>query len=247
MNTALYEARRAWRWMVDGFALFMKAPLMWMALTVVMALLWIVSFLIPALGPLLFNLLSPVLFAGLMLGCRTLERGGRLEPGHLLAGFQTNTVALVTVGGVYLAGSIVIVGVVMAITGGPVLQAMLQKGAAAVHTIPGAARDMGLALLTGFVLYVPLLMVVWFAPILIAFHELTPVAAMKRSLAACLVTWFAFLVYGAILLLLFIAAVPLLIGLLVLLPVVFCSIYASYKDIFAIADSSPEPPGKPTA
>lgn len=241
MRAALYEARRAWQWIVDGFALFLKAPLMWMALTVVMALLWIVSFLIPALGPLLFNLLSPVLFAGLMLGCRTLERGGRLEPGHLVAGFRTNTAALVTVGGVYLVGSIVILAVVWAIAGGPVLQTLLQKGAAAVHAIPGAARGIGFALLAGFVLYLPLLMVVWFAPILVAFHDMKPVDAMKRSLAACLVNLIAFLVYGAILLLLFMVAVPLLIGLLVLLPVLFCSIYASYKDIFAIADG-PEPP-----
>jgi len=246
MNTALYEARRAWQWIVDGFALFMRAPVTWMALTVVLALAWIVSFLIPALGPLLFNLLSPVVFAGLMLGCRTLERGGRLEPGHLLAGFQTNTGALVAVGGVYLVGSLVILGIVWTIAGGSILQTLLQKGAAAVHAIPGAARSMGFALLAGFLLYLPLLMVVWFAPILIAFHGLTPVAAMKRSLAACLVTWLAFLFYCAILLLLFIIAVPLLVGLLVLLPVVFCSIYASYKDIFAITDG-PEPPAHPTA
>ena len=245
MNGALYEARRAWRWIVDGFALFLKAPLMWIALTVVMALLWIVSFLVPALGPLLFNLLSPVVFAGLMLGCRSLERGGRLEAGHLLAGFQTNPVALVTVGGVYLVGSIIILAVVWAIAGGSVLQALLQKGAAATHAIPGAARSMGLALLTGFALYLPLLMLIWFAPILVAFHGLKPVDAMKRSLAACLVNWLAFLVYGAILLVLFVAAVPLFVGLLVLMPVLFGSIYASYKDIFAIADSSPEPPGNP--
>jgi uncharacterized membrane protein len=143
-------------------------------------------------------------------------------------------------------GSLVILGIVWTIAGGSVLQTLIQKGAPAVHAIPGAARSMGFALLAGFLLYLPLLMVVWFAPILIAFHGMTPVAAMKRSLAACLVTWLAFLVYGAILLLLFIAAVPLLVGLLVLLPVVFCSIYASYKDIFAITDV-PEPPGSPQA
>ena len=244
MNAALYAARRAWQWIADGFALFLKAPLMWMALTVVMALLWVVSFLIPVLGPLLFNVLSPVVFAGLMLGCRTLERGGRLEPGHLLAGFRANPVGLVTVGAVYLAGSLIIVSVVWMVAGGPVLQILLEKGAPAVHATPDGARSLGLALLTGVILYLPLLMVVWFAPILIAFHELTPVAAMKRSLAACLVNWLAFLVYCAFLFLLFMIAVPLLIGLLVLLPLLFCSVYASYKDIFAISDD-PDPPGNP--
>jgi uncharacterized membrane protein len=154
--------------------------------------------------------------------------------------------ALVTVGGVYLAGSIVIVGVVWMIAGDTVLQTLLQKGAPAVRAMPDGSRSVGLALFTGFVLYLPLLMVVWFAPILIAFHELAPVAAMKRSLAACLVNWFAFLVYGAILFLLFIVAVPLLVGLLVLVPLFFCSIYASYKEIFAIPDESPEPPRNPS-
>jgi hypothetical protein len=41
---------------------------------------------------------------------------------------------------------------------------------------------------------------------------------------------------------LFIAAIPLFLALLVLLPVLFGSIYTSYKDIYAIADPAPEPP-----
>jgi uncharacterized membrane protein len=242
MSGATYDARRAWQWIAGGFALFLKAPLMWIALTLVMALLWIVSFLIPMLGPLLFNLLSPVLFAGLMLGCRALERGEELQLGHLFAGFQGHAVALVTVGGVYLVGSMIILSVVWAIAGGPVLQTLLQKGAAAMHAIPGASRSMGLALLTGSVLYLPLLMLIWFAPILVVFQGLKPVAAMKRSLAACLVNWLAFLIYGAMVLVLwFIATIPLLLGLLVLMPVLFCSNYASYKDIFVIADGDPPP------
>lgn len=242
MNGAIYDARRAWQWVVEGFALFIKAPLTWVALTLIMALLWIVSFLIPMLGPLLFNLLSPVLFAGLMLGCRALERGEELQLGHLFAGFQANTVALVTVGGVYVVGSTIILGVVWAIAGGPVLQTLLQKGAAAMHAIPGATRSMGLALLTGSVLYLPLLMLIWFAPILVVFRGMRPLNAMTRSLAACLVNWLAFLIYGAIVLVLwFIATIPLLLGLLVLMPVLFCSNYASYKDIFVIADGDPPP------
>jgi len=72
-------------------------------------------------------------------------------------------------------------------------------------------------------------------------ENMKPLDAMKRSLAACLYNWLAFLVYGAILLVLwFVASIPLLLGLLVLLPVLFCSIYASYKDVFgAPPDENP--------
>jgi uncharacterized membrane protein len=193
---------------------------------------------------LLFNLLSPALFAGLMLGCKALERGEELELAHLFAGFRNNGTALVTIGGVYLIGSIVVLGAVWATAGGTMLQTVLQKGATDIQMISGAVRSMALALLVGCVLYLPLLMLIWFAPILVVIEDMKPWDAMKRSLAACLFNWLAFLVYGAILLVLwFVASIPLLLGLLVLLPVLFCSIYASYKDIFGAPAGAP-PPGE---
>jgi uncharacterized membrane protein len=233
MSAQALDAGRGWAWIVEGFALFQKSPFMWIGLTVMLALIWIASLSIPVLGPLLFNLLSPALFAGLMLGCRGLERGEPLEPGHLFAGFRNHGTALVTIGGVYLIGSILVLGAVWATAGGSMLQTVLQKGATDVQMISGAMRSLALALLVGGLLYLPLLMLIWFAPLLIVFESMKPFDAMKRSLAACLFHWLAFLVYGAILLVLwFIATIPLLLGLLVLLPVLFCSIYASYKDIF---------------
>lgn len=246
MSAKALDAGRGWAWIVEGFALFRKSPLMWVALTVILALLWLASLSIPVLGPLLFNLLSPALFAGLMLGCRALEKGEQLEIPHLFAGFRNHGTALVTIGGVYLIGSIVVLGAVWATAGGTMLQSVLQKGATDIQMITGAVRSMAFALLVGCVLYVPLLMLVWFAPILVALEDMKPSDAMKRSLAACLYNWLAFLVYGAILLVLwFIASIPLLLGLLVLLPVLFCSIYASYKDVFGVPGGAPPPAGNP--
>jgi uncharacterized membrane protein len=233
MSAQALSAGRGWAWIVYGFALFQRSPFMWIALTVVLALLWIAALSLPVLGPVLFNLLSPALFAGLMVGCRALEQGRELELAHLFAGFKTHAAPLITIGGVYLVGSIVVLGAVWATAGGSMLQAVLQKGSGDVQMMAGALRSLALALLVGSALYLPLLMLIWFAPILIVIENMAAVAAMKRSLAACLFNWLAFLVYGAIMLLLwFIASIPLLLGLLVLLPVLFCSIYASYRDIF---------------
>lgn len=246
MKARVVEAGRGWQWIVDGFGLFRKYPLMWIALTVVLVLIWMVSFIIPLVGPLLFNLLSPVLFAGLMIGCKAVENGEELELPHLFAGFRKNPTALVTIGGVYLVGTIVVVGVIFMTAGGSMLPAVLDKSSGDVQEVAAAMRSMALALTVGFALYLPLLMLIWFAPLLVVFHDLTPLEAMKQSFFACLSNWLAFLVYGVIILVLwFIASIPLFLGLVVLLPVLICSLYASYKDIFVAAETKPAGGGNP--
>jgi len=76
-------------------------------------------------------------------------------------------------------------------------------------------------------------MAFWFAPILIAVHNLPPVDAMKASFVACLKNVLPFLVYGVIgMALAVVAAIPFFLGLIVLVPVLVASIYTSYRDIF---------------
>lgn len=221
---------------------------MWIALTIALALLWVVSLIIPVLGPLLFTLLSPLLFAGLMIGCRALENGEPLEIAHLFAGFKQQAAPLVTVGGVYLVGTVIVVGIVLVIAGGSMLPAVLSKPGADIETIRAAMRSMALALAVGAAIYLPLLMLIWFAPLLVVFNGLAPVAAMKLSFAACVRNMLPFMVYGAAILLLWLVlSLPAVLGaiggLLVIallvgsIPVLICSIYASYQDIFAARSS----------
>lgn len=222
-----------WQWIVDGFSLFRMAALPWIALTLLLTILWIVSLLIPILGPLLFNLFSAVLFAGVLIGCRAVEQGKPLEVKHLLAGFKFNLPALVTVGGVHLAGAIVILGIVFAVVGVSAFTAIQPGKAPDLAASMAILRNVLVALVIALVLYTPLIMAVWYAPALIVFDRLGAIDAMKQSFTACWINMTPFLVYGLALTLLFIAAsIPLLLGLLALLPVTFCSIYTSYRDIF---------------
>jgi len=225
---------------------------MWIALTIALALLWVASLIIPVLGPLLFTLLSPLLFAGLMIGCRALENGEPLEIAHLFAGFKQQAAPLVTVGGVYLVGTVIVVGIVLVIAGGPMLPAVLSKPGTDIETIRAAVRSMALALAVGAAVYLPLLMLIWFAPLLVVFNGLAPVAAMKLSFAACVRNMLPFMVYGAAILLLWLVlSLPAVLGaiggLLVIallvasIPVLICSIYTSYKDIFMRNLSAPGP------
>jgi uncharacterized membrane protein len=233
MRTRAVASGRGWEWIVEGFRLFRKSPFMWIALTLVLALIWMLMFAVKLIGPLLFNLLSPVFFAGFMVGCRDLEQGNELELGHLFAGFRGHAAPLVTVGGVYLVGMIVIFGAILLTTGGGMLSSALSAKHTDVEMMVAALRSLALALIVAFALYVPLLMAVWFAPLLIVFHGMPAVPAMKLSFEACWRNVMPFTLYGLVILVLwFLASIPLLLGLLVVLPVVLCSIYASYKDVF---------------
>lgn len=243
MEARVVEAGRGWQWIVDGFALFRRSPAAWIALTLLLTLLWLVSLVIPVLGPLLFNLLSPMLFAGLMIGCRALEQGERLGIRHLFSGFQQQAAALVTVGGVYLVGTVVVFGIVLLVADGSKLPALMPKSGADLETMRAAVRELAFALAIGAVAYLPLLMLIWFAPLLVVFDGLAPLQAMTLSFAACFMNVMPFLVYGAAILLMWLAlTLPLALGavgavlvmalLVASIPVLFCSIYASYKDVF---------------
>ena len=233
VESRIVDAGRGWQWIVDGFNRFRLNPLVWIAITILLALLWMVSLAIPLLGPLLFNLFSPALFAGLMLGCRAQDSGEALALGHLFAGFRKHASPLVTVGGVYLIGTIIVLGIVLVTAGGTMLPAALSKPGADLETVAAAIRSLALALAIGATAYLPLLMLIWFAPLLVVFDGLAPVDAMKCSFAACWKNVLPFLVYGvAVVVLWIVATIPLFLGLVVLLPVLICSVYASYKDLF---------------
>jgi hypothetical protein len=239
-------AARGWRWIVEGFALFRKSPVTWLAVILLLALLWILSFIVPVLGPLLFNLLSPVFFAGLMIGCRALEQNGRLEIPHLFAGFRQSAAPLVTVGGIYLVGTIIVFGFVFLSADGAKLAALAKQGGDA-GAARAALRELGPAFVLGALAYVPLLLLVWYAPLLVVFDGLAPFTAMKLSLQACLKNTAAFAVYGlAVLGLSAVISLPAAFGtagaglamalLVASIPALLCSIYVSYRDIFGTGD-----------
>ncbi len=240
MEIRTAAAGRGWEWIVEGFRIFRKQPLTWIALIMVMVVIWFASLALPLIGPLAIHLVSPVFFAGLMLACRTTDEDGEPEFAQLFAAFKTHASPLITVGGIYLVGNIVAVGIVFAVAGGTALPALMGKTGVDIETMQVAIRGLLLGMVVGMAVFIPVLMAVWFAPLLIVFHNRPPVEAMKMSYTACLRNTMPLLIYGvATLVLGLIASIPLMLGLIVLLPVLACSIYASYKDIFPVAPAAP--------
>ena len=224
-------ASRGWSWLTEGWTLFKAAPGLWIGITVVFIAIFFAMALVPFAGMIAQYLLMPVFMAGIVLGCRAIDEGKSLEFNHLFAGFQTRFGTLAAVGGLYLAGFVAIMVVVMLITGVGVF-AVMAGGAQDVATT-GAVLGILLAVLIAVALSVPLLMAVWFAPPLVVFHELDAVEAMKASFTGCLRNVVPFLLYGIVaMVLLFVAMLPLLLGLLVAAPILLASVYTSYRDVY---------------
>ncbi len=228
MQARQVNAGNGWNWIADGFRLFKESPVIWIALFLIYVLIAMVLSVIPLFGPIVLNLLAPVFMAGFMLGCKAIEEGEELEINHLFAGFKVHTSRLITVGGIYLAGIIIIVGIVFIATGSAAL-----IGTDAGHASAAETGQLLLAISITLAAVIPLVMAYWFAPALVVFHDVKPVEAMKLSFNACLRNIVPFLVYGLIsMVLMLLAMLPLGLGLLVMIPTITASLYASYKDIF---------------
>jgi hypothetical protein len=210
-------AKHGLGWWREAWRLFRKATGPWIGIGLVSFLILLILLLIPYnAGGLVYLLFSPVFTAGLMLGCRSLDSGGNLTFGHLFAGFRNDFGRLLTIGAINLLGYLVIVGVTVLSAG---------SGSAQVAMLGPSA---------GFLLGIPLTISMWFAPTLVVLHGLTVLEAMKLSFRGCgLCNVLPWLLYGLVGYVLAIFAVlPLGIGLVMLIPVYFCSLYASYRDIF---------------
>lgn len=227
-------------WWTEGWRLFKASPWIWIAITVVFLVISLLASLVPLIGGFAPTILTPVLAAGMMAGCRALDRGEELTIKHLFAGFSERLGSLLVVGLLCVAGTVVILFVMMTIAVGTIgmsgIGALLsgdpiQGGLTMLATLGFGAM---VATLVGMLVALPLMMAYWFAPALVMLRDDEPVAAMKASFVACWVNIGAMLVYGLVgIVLAIVATIPFGLGWLVLAPVIATSIYASYKDIFA--------------
>ena len=244
MQIRKVDARHGWQWLVQGLVLFRKDPAHWLML---IALLFIgsrVLLAVPYLG-LLVVLITPNFLAGLTHGAQALEQGKPLRLGYLASGFLKNAGHLITLGGVSLLGHFVML-LAMTTVAGAALSDVVQTmstGTITQETVAAmrvAAPRLLLSVCVGLAIAVPVMLAVWFAPMLVFFDDVKPGPAMLMSLWACLRNIMPMLVYAIALM------GPLLVmmqigvaltrqpdmGIWLLAPVLVPSLYASYRDLF---------------
>lgn len=236
-------ADRGTHWISVGWRMFTAAPGVWIAVAVVMIVIQLLLNIVPVIGGLASSVLAPVFLGGIMAGCAAADRGEPFQFECLFLGFRSNTGNLVTIGVIYLIGIIAIslIGVAVLVVGGggAILAALWHSGGVATPDMFSGEvllSSLGIVLLAAcivLVLFVPLLMALWFAPALVMFDQVSAGAAMKSSLTASMHNWLPFTIYSlVVLVLMVVAAIPLMLGYLILAPVLLGSVYASYRDIY---------------
>jgi hypothetical protein len=257
MNARVVPAARGLRWLAEGWRMFRVAPLGWLALVFGYWLAMTILSLVPVIGLVAASMLVPVFSVGFMTASRAASRGQPVELAMLFAGFRERLPAQLVLGAVYLAALAVAIGGSALADGGELARWLLTGKRPEEEALQGDDLLGGMA--AAGALYAPVMMMYWFAPLLAAWHGMAPPQALFYSFFACLMNWRAFLAYGGavafvmfvlptiVLTLLFfvsggalrvqpmVLVLPLL---LILLPTLFASFFASYRDVFGAQEAS---------
>lgn len=214
------------QWLVDGFNHFKQDAGVWIAIMLIGFVLLALFNLIPLVN-FLVSFTAYIWVGGLILGCKAQHDREPLQISHLFAGFKEAFAPLLILSIVLM----VLIFVIMAICIGSAMLPMMGLGGEPDF----ANMGMGflLAFLIGVALIIPVSMMGWFAPALIVLHKVPVFQAMMMSFQGCIKNIVPFLLYGLVLFfLLIIAMIPLGLGMLVLGPVIYASMFTAYRDIF---------------
>jgi hypothetical protein len=261
MQARIVAAKNGARWLLDGWRLFRAAPFGWLALVFTYWLVMTFVSVIPVAGIAVASVLVPAFSVGFMAAARAAGTGGRLPLGLLFDGFRHEVRAQLALGVVYLACLGLLLAATSLADGGELARWMVGGKRPSEEVLQSG--DFLLALTLAGILYAPVMMMFWFAPPLAAWHSIGAGKALFFSFFACLINWRAFVAYGLMTALVTLvvpfvglSALLLMSGgtlklpvmglifplLIVLLPTIFASFYASYRDVFA---ASPAPEGRP--
>ncbi|MGZ5033083.1 MAG: BPSS1780 family membrane protein [Usitatibacter sp.] len=244
MATAIRVAEvspsRGVAWLAQAFDLFRRHPLTWIGLCAGWLVITFGLIVIPVLGGVLANFLQPVFFASFAITAYRQSSGEPVAMGDLFLGFRRNVRALVNLGALALIAEIAIFAL-MALLGLPMAAADDKPFTVSEYVEALDGKEWILALGMGLTVIVK--GALWFAPPLIAFHDMSTTHAVRWSIYAALANLGALITYGVVLLGLFVLGIlPWGLGLLVVIPVMVISSYVGYREVFEAPLPQPSPP-----
>ncbi|MFM8556653.1 MAG: BPSS1780 family membrane protein [Betaproteobacteria bacterium] len=259
MQISRLPARTGFRWVLDGFRLLRRQPVALVAISFLNLALMGVSMIVPIIGSLGPLILTPTLMVGMMQAVRTAEAGQNPSPLTLFAGFREDRgrawKPLLGLGAINAVATVLALAA-SAMAGG---DALVQMATGRLDPGDPTLSDASLAwaLLVFMLIYLPIQLATWYAPMFIAWDRVPLLKSMFFSIAAILrnrwafmtyaLGWVAFAVAASIVLRLLqglLAGSPLLWS-IVMMPLwlvgisaVYCSFWATYRDA---VDRNPRP------
>lgn len=230
----------AWHWVTAAWVLFKQSVGIFIGIFLITMLVTAVARSIPMLGDIISSLLMPVFAGGLIYTCKQLDRHAKIEFEMIFQGFRENLSELITLGAIYLGllfAAFIPAAIILIISTGSADVFIELMNSSDYSDLANAETAM--AALLGFLIFMllacPVFMAYYFAPALIMDKGMKAWPAMKLSFSACLMnilplTWFSLIIFA----LAIIAAIPLFLGYIVLIPVLMITSYTSYSSIFEV-------------
>ncbi len=224
-----------WHWFAQSWRLFAGAPSVWLVAGAVYIAAMLLVHVVPVVGGIAAYLLSPISVAAFTVLARRVELGEVPKTNTISDAVQARLANLCIVGGVFLVGLLGVAVISIVLVFAVVLyhtEGVLDFDSLAMsHEVLFSLA--AIWLLLGFGLSLPLMMATWFAPVLIIEHDTDVLEALRLSFVGCARNILPFLLWGILMFLaVFVAMLPLMLGVFVVVPVYMVAPYLSYKDIF---------------
>ncbi|MBI6548525.1 BPSS1780 family membrane protein [Xenorhabdus lircayensis] len=225
-------AGAATEWIGNAWEMFKAQPIKWILLTLVYLVITIVLQFIPIVS-IVVALFGPVFIAGFIAASEKQRTTGNFEIESLFHGFKDKLGSLVAVGGLVI-GIYILGGIAAVMLGGTSLLQMILAGQDPDSMLlVGSLSTLMLAAFVMLFFSLVALAFSWFAPALIIINDLKFGEAVSMSLSAVKKNLFGgFLFFLLMGILIFISAIPLLLGLLVTTPMYMATYYTTYRSIF---------------
>ena len=248
--------KEGYAWIRQGIWLFKQNPLGFLMLVFMYVFVAQLAVLVPVIGVFAVLLLTPTLSVGFMTACRQAIQKERIRPSVYVIALQSTPLIrkrILQLGLVYAALILALSFILSMLVDFELLIPLMTNDK---PITPEAVRQIYLILLFGGLLYVPVAMLMWFSPVLVAWADMSVAQALFSSVVACWTNRGAFFLYLAIWSAILIA-IPLSIGSIfdaldlgqaasfIIAPismagltVMHCSFFATWKACFAEKESA---------
>ena len=248
LNTV--ATKEGYTWIRQGIWLFKQNPLGFLMLVFMYVFAAQLAVILPVIGVFAVLLLTPTLSVGFMTACRQAIQKERIRPTVYLVALQSGELIrkrILQLGLIYAALILLLSFVLSLLVDFEMLIPLLTSDTVIT---PEALRQIYLVLLFGAILYIPVAMLMWFSPVLVAWADMSVSQALFSSWLACWTNKAAFFFYLSIWSVVLIA-IPLTIGMLfdaldfgqaasfLVAPIsmagltlMHCSFYATWKACF---------------
>jgi hypothetical protein len=251
MQARVVSVLRGARWLPSGWRLFKAAPLGWLSMVFAYTFLITLTSVVPVVGVVIATMLVPGFSLSFMAASRAAERGQELGFATLAAGFRENPRAQLALGALYATCIALVLAATTLVDDGSFARWL----ATGKRPSPDTLRTDGFmyAMLVAAALYTMVMMLFWFSPVLAGWHRMAVPKALFFSFFGVLLNWRAFVAYGIVTAVVTVvvpfatifaltamtsgkaqltAAGLLFPVVLIIMPTLFGSFYASYRDVF---------------